>query len=350
MITVHWLLGLPFDALSLEDAKSRIYAAVEDRRQLVFATPNVNFLALAHRDPRFREDVLRTDLSLADGRPIVWLGRLLGIPFVERVAGSDLIESLITEPGPRPLKVYFFGGEEGAAAAASAALNRRRGGLIGAGSCYPGFVDLDQMDGADVIDDINRSEADLLVVSLGAAKGHRWIEANRHRLTVPVISHLGAVVNFVAGRMRRAPRFMQRTGLEWLWRILEEPKLVTRYARDAGYLMGAMFREVLPRLLERLLPSPESRLRKAVAADGKVSVTVETRLGVSEVTELDKMGVAEVALRNVRHLDPAGAGWVYARYFRSAGEEPRVDCDSASSATLAKWSVTPRMQMGACRW
>src|SRR6188768_4186490 len=267
MTSVHWLLGLPFDALSLEGARSRIFAAVESRRQLVFATPNVNFLALAHRDPRFREDILRTDLSLADGKPIVWLGRLLGIPFVERVAGSDLIESLITEPGSRVLKVYFFGGEEGAAAAASAALNRKRGGLAGVGSWYPGFVALDQMSGAEVIADINRSEADMLVVSLGAAKGHRWIEANRHRLTVPVISHLGAVVNFVAGRMRRAPLIMQRTGLEWLWRILEEPTLVTRYARDAGYLLGAIVRELCPQLVLRLLPSRESRLHTEVSSD-----------------------------------------------------------------------------------
>jgi len=349
MTSVHWLLGLPFDALSLEEARERIFAAVEDRHQLVFATPNVNFLAQARRDARFREDILRTDLSLADGKPIVWLGRLLGIPFVERVAGSDLIESLITEPGSRVLKVYFFGGEEGAAAAASAALNRRRGGLAGAGSWYPGFVDLDQMSGAEVIADINRSEAVMLVVSLGAAKGHRWIEANRHRLTVPVISHLGAVVNFVAGRMRRAPRIMQRTGLEWLWRILEEPTLVTRYARDAGYLLGAIVREVCPQLVLRLLPSRESRLHTEVSSDGRVSVTVELRLGTSEVVELEKERPAHVTLRNVRHLDSAGAGWLYARYFRSAGEQARIDCDSASNATLADWGIAPgRMPMGTC--
>ena len=348
MTSVHWLLGLPFDALSLEGARSRIFAAVESRRQLVFATPNVNFLALAHRDPRFREDVLRTDLSLADGRPVVWLGRLLGIPFVERVAGSDLIESLINEPGPRVLKTYFFGGEEGAAAAASAALNRRKGGLAGVGFCYPGFVDLDQMNGADVIDDINRSGADLLIVSLGAAKGHRWIESNRHRLTVPVISHLGAVVNFVAGRMRRAPRFMQRIGLEWLWRVLEEPRLATRYARDAGYLLAAMVREVFPRLVERLLPSPEPRLRTDVSSDGKVSVTVELRLDTNAVAKLQKSGAAQVALRNVRSLDSAGAGWVYSRHFRFAGVAPLLDCDSASSATLDGWNLVPgRLPQGA---
>jgi len=339
MTSVHWLLGLPFDALGLEGARSRIFAAVESRGQLVFATPNVNFLAMAHRDPRFREDVLRTDLSLADGKPVVWLGRLLGIPFVERVAGSDLIESLMHEPGPRPLKVYFFGGEEGAAAAASAALNRKGGGLIGVGSCYPGFVDLDQMSGTDIIDDINRSGADLLIVSLGAAKGHRWIQSNRHRLSVPVISHLGAVVNFVAGRMRRAPRFMQRTGLEWLWRILVEPKLVTRYARDAGFLLSAMVREVLPRLVERFLPSSEPRLRTDASSDGKVSVAVELRLDAGAVAQLEKSGAVRVALQNVRRLDSTGVGWVYARLFRFAGTEPLVDCDSVSTATLAGWGL-----------
>ena len=155
-------------------------------------------------------------------------------------------------------------------------------------------------------------------------------------------------MNFVAGRMRRAPRIMQRMGLEWLWRILEEPKLATRYARDAGYLLGATFREVCPGLLERLLPAAPSRLCETGSRGGRAVVTVENRLGAREVTQLENSGCVDVVLRNVRRLDAAGAGWVYMRYFRSAGAEPGVGCDGTSWGTLARWGIVSGHNPGAC--
>ncbi len=128
MTTPCWLFGMPFDIATLEQVRSRIFAAVDDRQQLIFATPNVNFLSRASSDHRFREDLLRVGLSLADGMPIVWMGRLLGAPIAERIAGSDLLESLIIEPGPRPVRVFFFGGVRGAADAAMQAVNEAGAG------------------------------------------------------------------------------------------------------------------------------------------------------------------------------------------------------------------------------
>ena len=339
MTSVYWFLGLPFDVVRLGDVRSRIFAAASSRRQLVFATPNVSFLASAYRDPSFRDDILRTDLSIADGTPIIWLGRLLGIPFTERVAGSDLIDSLNSDPGPRQLKVYFLGGEEGVAAAAVEALNRTRGGLIGVGASYPGFVSPEQMDGEDLIQEINRSDADLLAVALGAAKGHRWIEANRHRLRVPVICYLGAVVNFVAGTVNRAPPVMRRMGLEWLWRIKEEPKLFRRYARDAVYLVKAVLLEIAPQLLGRLAPhGRDPEVQTTTLADGTLSLTVHNRFGAPEVARVEAQGVFELTMRNVRHLDAAGAGWLYARHYRGTSGRATC-CDVVSRTTLTTWGV-----------
>ena len=90
---------------------------------------------------------------------------------------------------------------------------------------------------------MNAARPDFLVVSLGAAKGQAWIMRNLHRLDVPLVSHLGAVVNFVAGEVRRAPRWMQRSGLEWAWRVKEEPALLRRYAGDALRLLPLAWRE-----------------------------------------------------------------------------------------------------------
>src|SRR5262249_32434527 len=135
---------------------------------------------------------------------------------------------------------------EGAARTAAEALNSARAGLRCAGYEAPGFGSIAEMSAPSSIARINASGADFVVVALGARKGQAWIEHNRSRLEAPVVSHLGAVLNFAAGRVRRAPRWMQRTGLEWLWRIREERALWRRYLSDALAAARLVFTRVLP--------------------------------------------------------------------------------------------------------
>jgi N-acetylglucosaminyldiphosphoundecaprenol N-acetyl-beta-D-mannosaminyltransferase len=116
---------------------------------------------------------------------------------------------------------------------------------------FPGFGSVEDMSRPEVIERINAVRPDLLVVSLGARKGQAWIERNRHRLDVPVISHLGAVVDFAAGTVARAPAWMQHTGLEWLWRIKEHPELWRRYLRDGVALARLVITRVFPSLWRR---------------------------------------------------------------------------------------------------
>jgi len=145
-----------------------------------------------------------------------------------------------------PLKIFFFGGAEGVAAAASQTLNAQPGGVRCVGALYPGFCSVEEMSRNDIIDCINSSGADFLVASLGARKGQSWLQGNRHRFSIPVRAHLGALINFQAGKLRRAPLTMQRLGLEWLWRIKEEPYLWRRYWSDGGVLLRLLFTRVLP--------------------------------------------------------------------------------------------------------
>lgn len=245
---VH-LLGLPFDRVTMDDAVRQVLEAVRTRRRLFLSTPNLNFLVAAQRDPAFRASVLDSDLSLADGMPLVWMSRLLGTPLPERVAGSSLFERLRDEPRPAgvdPIRVYFFGGPPGAAEAAARRLNGQGGGMVCVGFESPGFGTVEDMSGEEVIARINAAGADFLVVALGAEKGQAWIQRNRSRLQAPVLSHLGAVVNFAAGTVSRAPVWMQRAGLEWVWRVKEEPRLWRRYAGDARALASLLLRRVLP--------------------------------------------------------------------------------------------------------
>ena len=243
---VHGLLGLPFDAVTMDEAVARVASAALARRRCLLVTPNVNFLVAARADRAFRFSVLHSHLSVADGMPIVWWSRWLGAPIRERVAGSDLFERLRSARLPRPLKVYFFGGPPGVAEQARQALGASGGGLIGVGAESPGFGTIESMSSPETRARIEASAADFLVVALGAKRGQEWIEHNRAQLDTPVISHLGAVVNFVASTVPRAPAWMRRVGLEWLARIAGEPGLWRRYWNDGRALARALVADGWP--------------------------------------------------------------------------------------------------------
>jgi N-acetylglucosaminyldiphosphoundecaprenol N-acetyl-beta-D-mannosaminyltransferase len=276
------ILGLPFHAVTLQDAVQSVRAAVRARRRLFLSTPNLNFLIGSRSDDAFRASVLHSDLSVADGMPLVWMSRLLGTPLPERVTGSDLFERLRNDPlpaGQAPIKVFFFGGPPGAAEAAAQRLNAGSSAMTCVGFETPGFGSVDELSGEDTIDRINARGADFLVVALGAAKGQAWIERNLERLQVPVISHLGAVVNFEAGTVSRAPGWVQRSGLEWLWRIKEEPALWRRYGRDARALLGLLAFKLLPHALwlRRHRPRGTDAPFEVAVSDGRQAIRL--RLG-----------------------------------------------------------------------
>jgi N-acetylglucosaminyldiphosphoundecaprenol N-acetyl-beta-D-mannosaminyltransferase len=244
------VLGLPFDAIDLDTAVARIRAAVASRTRLFISTPNTNFVVAAMRDRAFRDSVFHSDMSLMDGKPLVWAARLMGIPVPERVSGADVFEAL-GRPGSDPMSIYLFGGQPGIAARAAANINAARGPLSCVGFDDAGFGRVEDMSDDATIDRINASGADFLVVSLGAAKGQAWIEHNLPRLQIPVVSHLGAVVGFVAGSVQRAPPWMRRSGLEWLWRVKEEPQLWKRYASDGLVFLRLLAFHLVPDALRR---------------------------------------------------------------------------------------------------
>jgi len=256
---IYDVAGLPFDAISLEQAVEKVRQSVLHSEPLFISTPNLNFLISSLKDQEFRTSIFQSDLCLADGMPVVWLAKLAGVPLPGRVAGSDLFEALCAQSA-KTIKVFFFGGPQGAALAASIRVNaeadekRRLGqtpGVICVGFDSPGFGSIDEMSQPDQIQRINESNADFVVVALGAKKGQAWIQRNRAHLNAPVISHLGAVVNMAAGTIDRAPRWMQKTGLEWIWRIKEEPTLWRRYFNDGLALTRIVFLYLFPAVVQR---------------------------------------------------------------------------------------------------
>ncbi|MEQ1560271.1 MAG: WecB/TagA/CpsF family glycosyltransferase [Methyloglobulus sp.] len=240
------ILGLPFDAIDLDQTANEIISTIAERRSCILATPNLNFLCGAQTNAPFRQSVINSDLSIVDGFPIVLVAKLLDIPIPERVAGSSLIEYLYHRKTTSPIKVFFFGGADSAGKLACQNINKNPAGLVAVGHYTPGFGSVAEMSTPNIIDYVKQYDIDLLIVSLGAQKGQAWIEENKHQLNAHVMSHLGAVINFFAGSVQRAPNFAQRYGMEWLWRIYQEPTLWRRYYYDGKCFIRLMCASVIP--------------------------------------------------------------------------------------------------------
>lgn len=247
---VHCVLGLPVDAISEAQAAAIVRQAAAAGRRCWLSTPNLNFAIGCSTDAEFRDTVLRSDLSIADGWPLVAAARLAGTVLPGRASGAGVFERLCVEEAP-PLGVFFFGGPSGAARTACERTNATARGVVCVGHAEAGWGDAADLGSPRTIEAINASGAGLLSVSLGAKKGQTWIALHAAALTVPVLVHLGAVVNFAAGAVKRAPLFFQRMRLEWLWRIGQEPALWRRYAHDGRMLIGWWLGRLLPLWLAR---------------------------------------------------------------------------------------------------
>ncbi len=287
---VYCILGMPIDVIDMASVLRRIDLSATSKSTLFVSTPNLNYLVHCHSDLEFRDSMLLSDLSPADGMPIVWLGRLLGVPIKERVAGSDIFAALKSLRGlEQPLKLFLFGGNEGVAAAASEALNAGEGGLSCVGWHFPGFLSAEELSHDSVIDAINSQEADFLVACLGSKKGQLWLKRNSRRLRAPVRAHLGASLNFEAGMVKRAPALMRKSGLEWLWRIKEEPYLWRRYWHDGRTLLSLLYLQVLPLFIYHLTTKKLSETQLTMKSERRADCTklkfsgAATRKNIEEI-------------------------------------------------------------------
>jgi len=269
------LLGIPIDVISYQQAIDQVSSAAIEQRRCFFSTPNLNFIVSALRDKTFLNSVICSDLVLLDGMPPIWIARLLGIPGVKKISGSNLFETLweSAPAGGRKIRVFLFGGEDGVAADAADRINRLALGLECVGVYNPGFGSIEDMSSDEIVEQVNAADADFVVVALGAKKGQAWIMANRQALRAPVISHLGAVVNFAAGTVARAPLWMQTIGMEWIWRIYQEPSLGKRYLFDGFHMAGLFLFKIIPYVLWRALHSRQLNTHTPV----EYSVTEEEK-------------------------------------------------------------------------
>jgi N-acetylglucosaminyldiphosphoundecaprenol N-acetyl-beta-D-mannosaminyltransferase len=246
------LFGIRIDRIDMVEAVERVLGWCLDAPSdgcRVIVTPNVDHLVILRRSAALRSVYAGADLVVADGVPLVVASRWLGQALPGRVAGSDLVPALFdgAVAGGRALRVFLLGAAPGVAETAAANVTERWPAVSVVGTCSPpwGFEN-DPAESTAIVDQISEAAPDLLLVGLGAPKQELWVHSQRSALAphVQVAMCVGATIDFLAGSKRRAPEWMRSSGLEWLYRLSEDPRrLARRYAHDAVVFPQLLWQE-----------------------------------------------------------------------------------------------------------
>jgi N-acetylglucosaminyldiphosphoundecaprenol N-acetyl-beta-D-mannosaminyltransferase len=227
------ILGVPFDNVTSCEALARIEQMIASRKPHYLATANVDFLVQAREDVELRRILFDADLILCDGTPLLWVSRLLGNPLPQRVAGADVVPRLIQLAAEKKYRLFLLGATPDSITRAVANLRDSYRDLNIAGYYSPPFDKLIEMDHDAIKARILAAKPDVLLVSFGCPKQEKWIAMHYRALGVPVAAGVGATIDFLAGKVSRAPVWMRNAGLEWVYRLLQEPRrLFRRYVKD----------------------------------------------------------------------------------------------------------------------
>ncbi len=242
------ILGVPIDVITMDEALERIGTFVKTGRKTgrtyQIATVNADFIVNAIKDPEIRYILQEADLATADGMPIVFGANVLGVNLGDRVTGADMIPLLAKRAAQEGYSIYFLGAAPGVADRAAELLKAQYPALKVAGVCSPPFSPILEMD-PSIIGRIKATNPDILLVAFGNPKQEKWIAMHRYELNVPVMIGVGGTLDFIAGSSARAPRWMQKTGLEWLHRLAQDPKrLWRRYVVDFAVFGSFLMRQI----------------------------------------------------------------------------------------------------------
>lgn len=237
-------MNIEIDNVTMQEAVECTKTLAKNGRGAFVVTPNVDHMIKLHQDELFAEIYADADLILADGTPIMWFAKGFGTPLKEKVSGSDLFPRVCEMAAKEELSVYLLGGTEGVASKAADVLTARYKNLRIAGIYSPPFgFEKDEQEMNKICSQIQEAKPDILFVGLGAPKQEKLFWTIRENVSVPVALHVGGSFDFVAGTIKRAPKWMSRVGLEWFYRLCMEPKrMFKRYIIDDMQIFGLYFK------------------------------------------------------------------------------------------------------------
>jgi N-acetylglucosaminyldiphosphoundecaprenol N-acetyl-beta-D-mannosaminyltransferase len=240
-------LGCPIDILTMAETVELVHMAMRSRRRLQHVAINVAKLVNMRRDPILAGDIISSDLVGIDGMGIVWGAKCLGLSVGERVAGIDLFTRLLEVCAKEGFKPYFLGGTQEVVLKAADQARLDYPGICFAG-LRDGYFKPDQE--PEIVRQIRESEADCLFIGMPTPRKERFLAAHRDSLNIPFIMGVGGSFDILAGKVFRAPKRVQALGLEWLYRIYQEPRRMWwRYAQTNAFFAGILARAVIRRCL-----------------------------------------------------------------------------------------------------
>ena len=232
------VVGINIDNVNMDEAAALMEEFLEtDRCSKVF-TPNSEILLTAVRDREFESVLSSGHLVVPDGIGVVIASRFYGTPLKERVAGFDLMMRLMDIADSRGKSVYLLGGREGVAEEAAIKLTESYSSLRIAGT-RNGYFEEDSEN--DIVNEINNSKADILLAALGAPKQEKFIYKHSDKLKVKIAMGVGGSLDVLAGKVKRAPEFYQKAGLEWFYRLVKEPRRIIRVLRIPKFIALAFY-------------------------------------------------------------------------------------------------------------
>ena len=237
--------GIPITAVTYEEALGIFVGAPAAGRRLAVHFCTAHTIVESTDDERLRTGLLHDAFDVPDGVPLTWVGRVRGHR-IERVCGLDVLPDLADRGRTVGLRHFFYGGDEGAAQQLATALTDRFPGMVVAGTETPPFRPLTPEEDEAMIARLNRARPDVVWVGLGTPKQDFWLADHRDRLDAALLMAVGAAFDIVGGRRPRAPRIMQKTGTEWLFRLIQEPRrLLRRYTTVNARFVSLAVRDIV---------------------------------------------------------------------------------------------------------
>ena len=229
------ILGVNFDNIQFNDALDEVLYLAENGKSAYIVTPNSEICHMCLEDESFKKIINSADLVFPDGIGVIYASKILKKPIQQKITGSDITVNVLSEACKKGLSIYLFGAKPGVSDKAKEEIEKKYPNINIVGT-HHGYFD----DDTEIINDINDKGPNILLVCLGAPKQEKWMFDNRDKLNINVMLGIGGMLDVLSGDVKRAPIIWQKLNLEWLYRVIKDPKRIKRLYILPKYIFAAI--------------------------------------------------------------------------------------------------------------